>query len=69
LIVAKDEKVNHDWTLTASLQALIANCNRTKNAPPYDVYHFHPYLKRPPRVPTADELVALFGGKNVKRSN
>jgi hypothetical protein len=54
---------------TASLEALIANCNRSKNTPPFDVYSFHPYLKRPPRTATAEELQALFGGTNVKRSN
>lgn len=54
---------------TASLQALIANCNRAKHTTPYDIYSFHPYLKRPPRTPTPEELQALFGGTNVKRSN
>lgn len=63
--MAKDFRVEQEWLHTASLQALIANVNKSKNAPHYDVYHFHPYLKRPPKVPTAGELKALFGGGDV----
>jgi len=46
---------------------VIANGYRGKNEPVFDMYHFHPYAKRPKKKPTAAELEAIFsgGGKHV----
>ncbi len=67
--MARDARIEQQWTHTASLEALIANCHRSKNQQPYDVYHFHPYLKRPPRTMTVDELRELFGTSNGNRGS
>lgn len=66
-MAARDARVNDEWMRTAAVQALLANCHKAKHTPPYDVYHFHPYVKRPPRQISAEELKALFGGDNVSQ--
>lgn len=41
-------KLSHEWNYFASLQALIANCNRNpkKQPAPFTPAQFHPFLAR-----------------------
>ena len=52
------------WTHTAAIQALMHNVNTSGKK--VDLYHFHPFLKKPPeqkRIPKAGELKNLFDRK------
>lgn len=68
LVAAKDARIEQEWLRTAALQALVANVNKPKHVRAYDVYDFHPYLNRPERIPTAEELQLIFGGKGGRRA-
>jgi hypothetical protein len=47
---------------TGSILAMMFNNNRTNSSPAKTVFDYHPYLDRPKRVPTADEVERIFSG-------
>lgn len=50
------------WWHTATIQALLANINRSPNKPAYSVYDFHPFATKPKKQISVDELERMLMG-------
>jgi hypothetical protein len=57
-----EERLDYDWNHTSSLMALVANCHRDPDSPPFTPLDFHPLRARTPvrAAISARDLKGIF---------